>query len=272
MTDNTSSQDNTVETPQEAPVNSDVENKTQSDESALLDDGNQPVNPAGAESNEQPSAETETAEQKTFSQQEVSKLQSAEHKNQEQLKQELQQMRTQMDELKTQNQKAVQQETASMVESKKIQYAEKLTNDFIDQGYDANAARKLANRQATDEASIYMQRMEISQEKERLNEQREKNQLENRLTTKHKIANQYGINPSDLDVYTTPEQMEAYAKIAGKLVQTGNQLTNSAPSHNTSESVAADGNPQNEQSLIQKYLSGDRSDQASSAVKRMMGR
>ena len=66
--------------------------------------------------------------------------------------------------------------------------------------------------------------------------------------------------------------MENYAKVAGKLVQTGNQLANNSPTHNSAESIAADGSPQNEQSLIQRYLSGDRSDAASSAVKRMMGR
>lgn len=270
VTDNTPSQENTTETQPEAPQNSEP-TQVQSDETALLGDGDQAQEPSGVESNEQSSADTQ-AEQKSFTPEEVSKLQSAEHKNQDKLKKQLVEMQARMEQLEAENKRATQQETQNMIEQKKVQYAEKLTADYVDQGYDANTARRMANRQAADEAAIYMQRVELNQEKERLAQQREKNQQENRLTTKHKIANQYGIDPSSLDVFTTPEQMENYAKVAGKLVQTGNQLASSGPSHNTAESIAADGSPQNEQSLIQKYLSGDRSQQSSDAVRRMMGR
>ena len=272
VTDNTSSQENTVETQPEAPQNPAPETEVQGDESSLLATGDQQTTPDGAESNEQPLAEPESDDNRSFSQEEVSKLQSAEHKNQADLQQKLASMQTKVQELEAKNKEAEQKQTTDLIQQKQYQYAEKLTQDFIDQGYDANQARRLANRQAQDEAGIYIQRQEINQEKQRLEEQRQANQQENRLTTKHKIASQYGVNPTDLDVFNTPEQMENYAKVAGKLVQTGNQLADNSPTHNSAESVAADGSPQNEQSLIQRYLSGDRSDAASSAVKRMMGR
>ena len=272
VTDNTSSQENTAETQPEAPQNPAPETEVQGDEASLLGTGDQQEKPDGAESNEQPLVESESNDNRSFSQEEVSKLQSAEHKNQAALQQQLADMQTKVQDLESKNKEAQQKQTKDLIQQKQYEYAERLTQDFIDNGYDPNQARKLANRQASEEAGIFMQRQELNLEKQRLEEQRQANQQENRLTTKHKIASQYGIDPNQLDVFNTHEQMENYAKVAGKLVQTGNQLANNSPTHNSAESIAADGSPQNEQSLIQRYLSGDRSDAASSAVKRMMGR
>jgi hypothetical protein len=271
VTDNTSSQDNVVETQPETPQNPAPETEVQGNESVITEAGDQQLIPDGAESNEQPLVESDDSD-RSFSQEEVAKIQSAEHKNQEQLKQELANMQAKVQDLENKNKETEQKQVLGDIEANKVKYAQKLANDYVDQGYDVNAARKMATTQANQEAAMYVQKMELAQEKQRLEEQRQANQQENRLTTKHKIARQYGIDPNQLDVFNTPEQMENYAKVAGKLVQTGNQLVDNSPTHNSAESIAADGSPQNEQSLIQRYLSGDRSDAASSAVKRMMGR
>tara|TARA_R110002020_G_scaffold201752_3_gene404550 strand:+ start:5957 stop:6775 length:819 start_codon:yes stop_codon:yes gene_type:complete len=271
VTDNTSSQDNTAETQPEAPQNLAPDTEVQGDVAVTQDVGNQLETPDGAESNEQPLAEPEDSN-RSFSKEEVAKIQSAEHKNQQDLRQELENMQAKVKDLESKNREVEQKQTVDMIESNKIRYAQKLANDYVDQGYDQNAARKMATTQANQEAAIYMQRIELEGEKKRLEDQRAINQQENRLTTKHKIASKYGIDATQLDVFNTPEQMENYAKLAGKLVETGNQLVDNSPTHNSAESIAADGTPQNEQSLIQKYLRGDRSEAASGAVKRMMGR
>jgi len=273
VTNNTSSQDGGLETQPEESQTPTLDTSADGDTGLTTDTGDLNTTTDGADSTTEISTEgTESTDNRSFSQEEFSKLQSAEHKNQAKLQQEVQELRSQLQSIESKNKESELKQTVDMVEVNKVRYAEKLTNDLVDQGYDQNAAKRMAYKQAEDEASIYLQRLEINQEKSRLEEQRTKNQQENRLTTKHKIASTYGIDANQLDVFSTPEQMENYAKLAGKLVETGNQLVDSSPTHNSAESVSADGSPQNDQSLIQKYLRGDRSEAASGAVKRMMGR
>ena len=99
-----------------------------------------------------------------------------------------------------------------------------------------------------------MAQLKLDQEKQQIEKQKQDLDRQARITVVNQIATRYNVSATELDTFSTPEQMEKYASAVS---QTNRVVKETTPQLNTSGDVPPDNIPSNDDDIIDRFASGD---------------
>ena len=242
-------------TPQEQ-VDAEVEQGLSEGAKENVESGESVTQDQGAETTEVSNADlTQQDANRNYSHQEVSKIQSSYDKraaDHEKTINDLQQQVTQMQQ--TQETQTMQYSEQQIRAAQDSFIRDKAQWLVANQGMDEQQAFQHASQEGAQAAQSAMMQIQLNKEKQSIEQQKQELDRQARLTVTNQIANRYNVSVSDLDSFTTPEQMEKYASAVS---QTNRVVKETTPQLNTSGDVPPDNIPSNDEDVIDRFASGD---------------
>ena len=125
---------------------------------------------------------------------------------------------------------------------------------LVSQGMEEQQAYHQASQEGAAAAQQALQQMQLNQEKQTIEQQKQAINDQATITATNQIANKYGVDPAELVGFDTPQQMEKYASA---LSQSNKVVKDAAPKFNTSGDVPPDNIPSNDADVIDRFAAGD---------------
>jgi hypothetical protein len=201
------------------------------------------------ENNSQPEQES-----KSYSNEEVSKIQSSYDKRAAEQDKTIEELKNQVSQLQETSVQTTQQYSEQQILSAKEKFVYDKTQWLIQQGVDDQQARNQAIQEGEAAAQTAMAQLKLDQEKQQIEKQKQDLDRQARITVVNQIANRYNVSATELDTFSTPEQMEKYASAVS---QTQRVVKETTPQLNTSGDVPPDNIPSNDEDIIDRFASGD---------------
>ena len=248
LTDNTPQEQVDAEAAQ--GLSEGAKENVESGEPEQSDQGAETTEVSNNNSTEQPKEQ----EQRAYSHEEVSKIQSSYDKRASDNEKTINQLQEQVNQLQETSTQTSQQYSEQQILTAKEKFVMDKSQWLIQQGVDEAQARTQARQEGESAAQTAMAQLRLDQEKQSIEQQKQELDRQARLTVTNQIANRYNVPVSDLDGFTTPEQMEKYASAVS---QTNRVVKETTPQLNTSGDVPPDNIPSNDEDIIDRFASGD---------------
>tara|TARA_R100001594_G_scaffold2530_1_gene10140 strand:- start:105 stop:980 length:876 start_codon:yes stop_codon:yes gene_type:complete len=248
LTDNTPQEQ--VEAEAAQGLSEGAKENVESGEPEQSDQGAETTEVSNNNSTEQPKEQ----EQRSYSHEEVSKIQSSYDKRASDNEKTINQLQEQVNQLQETSTQTSQQYSEQQILTAKEKFVMDKSQWLIQQGVDEAQARTQARQEGESAAQTAMAQLQLDQEKQSIEQQKQELDRQARLTVTNQIANRYNVSVSDLDSFTTPEQMEKYASAVS---QTNRVVKETTPQLNTSGDVPPDNIPSNDEDVIDRFASGD---------------
>lgn len=198
--------------------------------------------------------ESVTESDRTYSQEEFSKMQSAEQIQKAELEKKVQSQEEKLNTLEKQQQQA----QTNNIQNATRQYArDVLYPQLVEQGYAESEALQRAEAQAFSELDQLQRVQKINAREAALEAQQNSIVNDSKRLYTQRLNGQYGVPAEELSTFETPEQMEQYAKLWSKTNQSQQQIQNSYQPLNTSGDTTPDGLATDDQSIVDRYAAGD---------------
>ena len=191
---------------------------------------------------------------RTYSNQEVSKIQSSYDKRAADNDKVISQLQEQVNQLKETTTQTTQQYSEQQIVSAKEKFVMDKTQWLVQQGVDDQQARTQARQEGEAAAQTAMGQLKLDQERQSIEQQRAELDRQAKLTVTNQIANKYNVSATELEGFTTPDQMEKYASA---ISQKNRVVKETTPQLNTSGDVPPDNIPSNDDDVIDRFASGD---------------
>ena len=201
------------------------------------------------ENNSQPKQES-----KSYSNEEVSKIQSSYDKRAAEQDKTIEELKNQVTQLQETSVQTTQQYSEQQILTAKEKFVYDKTQWLIQQGVDDQQARNQAIQEGEAAAQTAMAQLKLDQEKQQIEKQKQDLDRQARITVVNQIANRYNVSATELEMFSTPEQMEKYASAVS---QTQRVVKETTPQLNTSGDVPPDNIPSNDEDIIDRFASGD---------------
>jgi len=242
-------------TPQEQ-VDAEVDKGLSQGAEETVESGEPEKQESGAEPTEVTTDNTQQPEQesKSYSNEEVSKIQSSYDKRAAEQDKTIEELKNQVAQLQETSVQTTQQYSEQQILSAKEKFVYDKTQWLIQQGVDDQQARNQAIQEGESAAQTAMAQLKLDQEKQQIEKQKQDLDRQARITVISQIANRYNVSATELEMFSTPEQMEKYASAVS---QTQRVVKETTPQLNTSGDVPPDNIPSNDEDIIDRFASGD---------------
>ena len=283
MTTERTSSDAVTQEPQQQESNLLTDNTTEEQlntevEQGLSEGAKENVESGEPESSNQGAETTEVSnndstqqpqEIRTYSHDEVSKMQSSYDKRASENDKQVSQLQEQVDNLQQQSTAQNQQYSEQQIVGARDTFIRDKTQWLVQQGVDESQAVTQARQEGESAAQTAMAQMKLDQEKQSIEQQKQELDRQAKVTVTNQIASKYNVSAGDLEGFTTPQQMEKYAAAVS---QTNKVVRETTPQLNTSGDVPPDNIPSNDDDILDRFASGDPKitmDMYEGAMKRM---
>ena len=226
----------------------------------------QQIDSAQADMFAQPTTPVQTETQRTYSQDEFAKLQSANDKRIAETEKNNKLLQDQLaDARRTAEENTLNEQVAV--------YKEQQRQEWISKGLDEQSADQMASRVSDMAKQAYI--TELANSRTTAENQRMMQEINGRsqMAKAYELATQNGINFSDLEGFTNPTAMEQHAKALGRIKKLEQRLQGNTASQTYGTSQpSADVAPTNAESVIDRYNSGDpgiTTEQANAAARKL---
>ena len=191
---------------------------------------------------------------RTYSHDEVSKMQSSYDKRASENDKQVSQLQEQVNNLQQQSTTQNQQYSEQQIVSARDTFIRDKTQWLVQQGVDESQAVTQARQEGESAAQTAMAQIRLDQEKQSIEQQKLELDRQAKVTVTNQIAGRYNVPAGDLEGFTTPEQMEKYA---APVSQTNKVVRETTPQLNTSGDVPPDNIPSNDDDIIGRFGAGD---------------
>tara|TARA_R100001594_G_scaffold91327_1_gene125588 strand:+ start:2254 stop:3132 length:879 start_codon:yes stop_codon:yes gene_type:complete len=249
LTDNTTEEQ--LQTEVEQGLSEGAKENVESGESEVSDQGAETTEVSNNDST-QPQEQEQGS--RTYSHDEVSKIQSSYDKRAADNEKTINQLQEQVNQLQESQTHTTQQYSEQQILTAKEKFVYDKEQWLIQQGVDEGQARTQARQEGESAAQTAMAQLKLDQEKQSIEQQKQELDRQARITVTNQIANRYNVPAADLEGFTTPEQMEKYASAVS---QTNKVVRETTPQLNTSGDVPPDNIPSNDDDIIDRFASGD---------------
>lgn len=235
-----------------------------------VESGEPEVSNQGAETTEVSNNDsTQLLDNRNYSHQEVSKIQSSYDKRASELEKANNELQQQVGQLRENQETQTLQYSEQQIRSAQDAFVRDKAQWLVSQGLDEQQAFQQASQEGVQAAQSAMQQIQLDKERQAIEQQKQAIDNQAKITATNQIANKYGVHPSDLEGFTTPQQMEKYAAAVS---QTNKVVRETTPQLNTSGDVPPDNIPSNDDDILDRFASGDPKitmDMYEGAMKRM---
>ena len=238
-----------------------------------VESGEPEVSNQGAEttevSNNDSTQPPQQEENRAYSHEEVSKIQSSYDKRAAENDKQVSQLQEQVNQLQQQSTTQNQQYSEQQIVGARDSFIRDKTQWLVQQGVDESQATMQARQEGEAAAQTAMAQMKLDQEKQSIEQQKQELDRQAKVTVTNQIASRYNVSAGDLEGFTTPQQMEKYAAAVS---QTNKVVRETTPQLNTSGDVPPDNIPSNDDDILDRFASGDPKitmDMYEGAMKRM---
>lgn len=162
--------------------------------------------------------ETETSEDRTYSREEVQKIQSKLDQQAAEARREAQEARQEAEAARKQIEEINQRQAQQSIDAQVIAYRDEVRQKFESQGYDAQAALEAANAQARAAKAAFDATQRSAQLEAELQELRGSSERTSASALARDMAEKYNVSRDDIQLLaqtSNPEQMETLAKRLG---------------------------------------------------------
>ena len=241
-------------TPQEQ-VDVEVEQGLSEGAKENVESGESVAQDQGAETTEVSNTDfTQQNDNRTYTHQEVSKIQSSYDKRAADLEKNNNQLQEQINQLKETQQTQTLQYSEQQIRAAQDAFTRDKAQWLVSQGMEEQQAYQQASQEGVAAAQQALQQMQLNQERQTIEQQKQAINEQARITATNQIANKYGVDPAELVGFDTPQQMEKYASA---LSQSNKVVKDAAPKFNTSGDVPPDNIPSNDADIIDRFAAGD---------------
>lgn len=244
--------DNTTEEQLQTEVEQGLsEGAKKTSETGVSEDTNQ-----GAETTEvsDVTTTTETEETRNYSHGEVSKIQSSYDKRAADNEKTIGELKTELNTLKDQTQTQTQQYSDQQIIGARDSFIRDKAQWLVEQGVEQQAAHSQAQQEGNAAANTAMNQIKLDQERQYLDQAKAELNRQAKVTATSQIGQKYNVPVSELNSFSTPEQMEKYAAAVS---QTNKVVKETTPQLNTSGDVPPDHIPTNDEDILDRFAAGD---------------